>query len=77
VAVHAVEAGVQLPAEVPLRVRWLPLVELAERLEPGDALAPFALPELLEREVVDVRLGVRLRGELGRRRVAALLGEER
>ena len=50
VAVDAVEAGVQLPAEVPLRVGQLPLVELGERLEPGDALAPLPLPQLLERK---------------------------
>ena len=56
VPVDAVEADVQLAAEIPLRVRRLPLVELGERLEPRDPLATLPLPELLERDVVDVGL---------------------
>ena len=64
-AVDAVVGDVQLAAEVPLRVRQLPPVQLAERLEPGHALAPVALPERLERLVVDLGAGVRLRGERG------------
>ena len=66
VAVDAVEADVELAAEVPLRVRRLPLEELGERLEPGDPLAALGLPELLEVALVDLRLRVRLRGELRR-----------
>ena len=77
VAVDAVVGDVELAAEVPLRVRQLPLVELRERLEPGDALAALALPELLEVALVDVRLRDRERGELGRRRIAPLLDEDR
>ena len=76
VAVDAVVGDVELAAEEPLRVRRLPLVELRVRLEPGDALAGLALPERLEVLVVDRRLRVRLRRELRRRRVAALLEEE-
>jgi len=76
-AIEAVVSDVQLPAEVPLRVRQLPLEELRERLEPGDPLAPLAFPEGLEVLVVDPGLRVRLRGELGRRRVAPLLEEQR
>ena len=64
VAVDAVEADVELAAEVPLRVRRLPVEELGERLEPGDALARLGLPELLEVALVDVRLRVGLRGEV-------------
>src|SRR5207244_3793700 len=45
-AIDAVEADVELAAEVPLRVRRLPLVERRERLEPGDAVAPLPLPEV-------------------------------
>src|SRR5207237_10342618 len=52
------------------------LVQLAERLEPAHALAALALPQLLEGEVVDVGLRVRLRGKLGLRRKAPLLGEQ-
>ena len=77
VPVDAVEADVELAAEVPLRVRRLPGVELRERLEPREPLASLPLPELLERDVVDVRLGVRLRGEFGRGRIAPLLDEHR
>ena len=55
VAVEAVVRDVDLPAAVPLRVRELPLEQRRERLEPGHALATLPLPELLERDVVDVR----------------------
>jgi len=64
VAVDAVEADVELAAEVKLRVRRLPLVELGEGLEPGDSLAAFAFPEGLEVLLVDAALRVRLRGEV-------------
>src|SRR5947209_8738589 len=74
--VDAVEADVELAAEVPLCVRRLPLEELRKRLEPGDALAPLPLPELLHREVVDVGLRVRLRSELLRRWIRPLLEEK-
>ena len=77
VAVDAVVGDVQLPAEVPLRVGKLPLVQLRERLEPADALTALALPELLELALVDVRARDGQRGELGRRRVAAVLDEDR
>ena len=77
VPVDAVVGDVQLAAEVPLRVRRLPLAELRERLEPGDPLAALRRPELLEVALVDLRLRVRLRGELRRRRVAPLLEEDR
>jgi hypothetical protein len=73
VAVDAVEADVELAAEVPLRIRRLPLVKLRERLEPGDPLVGLGLPELVEVAFVDVGLRVRLRGELRRRREAPLL----
>ena len=76
VPVDAVEAGVQLPADVPLRVRRLPLAERLPGLEPGQP-AGLGAPELLEVALVDVRLHVRLGGELRGRRVAALLGEKR
>src|SRR5581483_5408536 len=77
VAVEAVVRDVELAAEEPLRVRRLPFIELRERLEPGQPLAAFTLPERLERLVVDVRLRVRLRGEGFGRRVAPLLEEHR
>src|SRR5581483_11971188 len=77
VPVDAVVGRVQLAADVPPGVRELPLVQLRERLEPGDPVAALALPELLERELVDVRLRVRLRRERGRRREAPLLREQR
>src|SRR5207237_1804844 len=76
-AVDSVEAHVQLPADVPLRVRQLPFEELRERLVPRDALAAVRLPELLEPPLVDIGLRVRLSGELRWRGVAALLEEER
>ncbi len=76
VAVDAVEADVELAADVPLRVRQVPLVELLERLEPGDALAALGLPELLEVAVVDLGLRIGLGGELRRRRVPPLLEQE-
>jgi hypothetical protein len=77
VPVDAVEADVELAAEKPLRVRRLPLVELLERLEPGDTLARLGFPELLEVALVDLGLRVRLRGEVLGRRIAALLEEDR
>ena len=77
VTVDAVEADVELPAQVPLRVGKLPLVQLPERLEPGHTLAAVGLPELLEVAFVDLWLGVRLCGELGRRRVTTLLQKKR
>ena len=73
VTVDAVVGDVQLAAQVPLRVRQLPAVQLTERLEPCHALAPVALPERLERLVVDLRPRVRLRRERRCRREAALL----
>ena len=76
VAVEAVVGDVQLPAAVPPRPRQLPLEQRRERLEPGDPLASLSLPELLERDVVDVGLRVRLGGEVGGRRVATILVEE-
>src|SRR5205807_4683808 len=75
VTVDAVEADVQLAAEEELRVWRLPLVQLRERLEPREPLAALPFPERLEAFVVDRRLGVRLRREVGRRRVAPLLEE--
>src|SRR6185503_7884079 len=77
VPVEAVVRDVELAPEVPLRVGQLPFVELGEGLEPGHALAPFALPELFEVAFVDVRLCHRLGGEVGRRRVAPLFREDR
>jgi hypothetical protein len=77
VPVDAVEADVQLAAEIPLRVRRLPLVELGERLEPRDPLATLALPEVLERDVVDPRLRVCLGREVLGRRIGPLLEEDR
>ena len=75
--VEAVVGDVQLSAEIPLRVGKLPLQQVRERLEPGDPLAPLALPEFLERNVVDVRLRVCPVGELLRRRIATLFGQQR
>ena len=69
VPVDAVVRDVELAAEVPLRVWELPLEELVEGLEPGDALASLRLPELSPVALVDVRLGVCLRGEVRRRGV--------
>ena len=77
VAVDAVEADVELAAEVPLRVRRLPLVQVRERLEPRDAVAPLGLPELLEVALVDLRLRVGLPCELWIGRVPTLLQEHR
>jgi hypothetical protein len=77
VAVEAVVGDVQLPADVPLRVGRLPLEERGEVLEPRHAIPSGPLPELLERNLVDVRLSVRLPRELGRGLVPALLEQER
>ena len=77
VPVNAVEADIQLAAEVPPGVRRLPFVELAERLEPRDALAAFGFPELLEVAVVDLGLRVRLSREVIRRGIPALLEQDR
>jgi hypothetical protein len=77
VAVDAVEADVERAAEIPLRIGRLPLVQLRERLEPGQPLAGLALPEGVERLVVELRLRVRLRRELRRRRIAPLLQQHR
>jgi hypothetical protein len=77
VAVDAVEADVQLPAQIPLRIGRLPLVELLEGLEPRDTLTAFALPELLEAALIDVRLHIGLRCELRRWRITPLLQEHR
>jgi hypothetical protein len=76
VAVDAVEADVELPAQVPLRVRRLPLEELLEGLEPGDPLMALCLPELLEAALVDLGLRVGLRGEVLGRRVPPFFEEE-
>jgi hypothetical protein len=76
VAVDAVEADVELPAEVPLRVRRIPLQELRPGLEPGDALS-LPCPQLLEPELVEILLRIRLGGEVRRRRIAPLLQEHR
>src|SRR4029077_17710501 len=76
VPVEAVVGDVQLAAEEPLRVRELPVEQLRERLEPDDTFARFAFPERIERLVVDLRLGIRLRGELGRGWEGALLEEK-
>jgi hypothetical protein len=77
VAVDAVVGDVQLAAEVPLCVGRLPLVELREVLEPRHAFPRLRLPELLELALVDLGLGVGLRGELRRRRITPLLQEDR
>src|SRR5437763_12154584 len=74
--VDAVEADVELSAQVPLRVRRLPFEQLRERLEPGDPLLALPLPELFERQVVDVGLRVGLGREVLGRRIAPLLEEE-
>ena len=76
VTVEAVVRDVDLPAPVPLRVRKLPFEQRREGLEPRDPLPPLPLPELLEGDVVDVRLRVRLCGELPRRRIAPILREQ-
>ena len=61
VTVDAVVRDVERAAQIPLRVGQLPLEQVAERLEPADALAALRLPELLEGAVVDVRLRGRRR----------------
>ncbi len=76
VAIDAVEADVELAAQVPLGGRRLPLEQRAPRLEPGHPRS-LLRPELLEIELVQVRLSVRLSGEVGRRRVAPHLLEHR
>ena len=48
VAVDAVEADVESAAEIPLRIRRLPFVQLCERFKPRQPLSPLALPEGLE-----------------------------
>ena len=77
VPVDAVVGDVQLAAEEPLRVGKLPLEQLVERFEPGDALAAFPLPEGLPAFVVDARLRVCLGGEFGGRWEPPLLEQER
>src|SRR5581483_3701052 len=77
VLVEAVPRDVERAAEEPLRVREVPLDHRRERLEPADTLLRLALPERLQVLVVDRGLRVRLGGEGGRRRIAALLEEER
>src|SRR5207344_1410532 len=77
VTIETVVGDVELASDVPLRVREVPFQERRERLEPGDPLAALALPELLERDLVDVRLGVRLRCEVGGRRIPPILREQR
>src|SRR6185437_8462081 len=77
VAVDAVVRDVELPAQVPLGVGELPLVELRERLEPREPFLALALPERLEVLVVDVRLGHGVGREVGGRRIPPLLQEHR
>ncbi len=77
VPVDAVEADVELAAREPLRIRQLPLEHGVERLEPRHALTRLARPELLQRNVVDRGLRVRLRRELLGRRIPALLEQQR
>ena len=72
VAVDAVVAHVQLAAEEPLGIGQLPFEDSVEGLEPGDPLLRLFSPEVLERLVVDVGLGVRILRKLGGRRVASL-----
>jgi len=76
VAVDAVVGDVELAADVPLRVRELPLEELVEVLEPRDALPALRFPELLEVALVDIRLRVRLGREVLGRRITPLLEQE-
>jgi hypothetical protein len=76
VPVDAVVRDVEPPAQVPLGIGRLPLENFCEGLVPRDPLPPFAFPERLEVLLVDVRLRVRPRGEVRRRRVAALLEEQ-
>jgi hypothetical protein len=75
--VDAVEANVELAAEVPLRVGRVPLVQRREGLEPRDAIAALALPERLPVLCVDLRLRVGLARELWIGRVTTLLEEHR
>ena len=65
VPVDAVVADVQLAAEVPLRVRQLPLESFVNGSNQVTRSRPSRLPELLEVALVDVGLRVRLRGEVG------------
>src|SRR5262249_45818899 len=76
VSVDAVVGDVELPSEVPPRVRLLPLEQRRERLEPAHAFAALALPERFETLLVDPAPGGRLGRELGRGRVPALLEEQ-
>jgi hypothetical protein len=77
VTVDGVEAHVELPADVPLRVRRVPFVEGRERLEPGDTRSPLRFPELLPVPLVDVGLGICLPRELRVGGVAPLLQQHR
>jgi hypothetical protein len=77
VAVDAVVGDVERAADVPLRVRELPLGECREGLEPRHALATLRLPELVGVAVVDLGLRIRLGGEGGVGRKAAVLVEQR
>src|SRR5260370_5758185 len=70
--VDAVVANVELAADVPLRVRRLPLVQLLPGFKPRDAAGGLG-PELIETLVVYVWLSICLFGELGRRRAAPRL----
>jgi hypothetical protein len=77
VPVDAVEAHVELAAQVPLGVRRLPVEQLVERLEPRHPFTGLGLPELVEVPVVDFGLRVRLRSEVLGRRVAPFLEQDR
>ena len=79
--VEAVDADVELAAEVPLRVRHVPRVELVPGLDPVEPV-PLLRPEGAEAllgggPLVDPRIGdERVGDELRRRREGALLAQE-
>ena len=78
VPVDAVVRDVELAAEIPLRIGQLPLVEVAERLEPGHALAALAPPRTPRRRARRCpACAFACAANSGGRRIPPLLDEDR